>query len=107
MVENHARNEGTYRGRDVVIKCAKSLMPPVSVLVDVLDRVDEMWAVYILPEGHAEVWSITDKQIRENAYFTRGANVQRRAEIYYRHIVPIGKKIGELTEDEVESCRIP
>lgn len=107
MVENHARNEGTYKGRDIVIKCAKSTMPPVSVLVDVLDRIDEVWAVYIMPEGHAEVWSLTQKQIRDNAYFTHGPNVQKRAEIYLRHITPIGKKIGGLTEVEVESCRIP
>ena len=107
MVENYARNEGTYKGRDIVIKCAKSLMPPVSCLIEVLDRIDDMWAVYIMPEGHAEVWSLTQKQVRDNAYFTHGANVQKRIEIYYRHIVPIAKKIGELTEAEVESCRIP
>jgi hypothetical protein len=107
MVDNHARNEGTIRGRDIVIKCAKSLMPPVSILCDVLDRVDEMWAVYVMPDGHAEVWSITSKQIRDNAYFTHGPNVQRRAEIYYRHITPLGKKVGELTEEDVEYCRIP
>jgi hypothetical protein len=107
MVENHARNEGTYRNKDVVIKCAKSLMPPVSVLVEVLDRVDELWAVYIFPEGHAEVWAITASQVRKHAYFTHGPNVQKRAEIYLRHIMPLGKKVGELTVEEVESCRVP
>jgi hypothetical protein len=107
MVENQARNEGAYRKKDIVIKCAKSIMPPVSVLNDVLDRVDELWAVYVMPEGHAEIWSITNAQVHKHAYFTHGANVQKRAEIYLRHIIPIGKKIGELTEREVESCRIP
>jgi hypothetical protein len=107
MVENHARNEGTYRNKDVVIKCAKSLMPPVSVLIEVLDRVDELWAVYIFPEGHAEVWSITAAQVRKHAYFTHGPNVQKRAEMYLRHIMPLGKKVGELTVEEVESCRVP
>ena len=107
MVENHARNEGTFKNKDIVIKCAKSLMPPVSVLVEVLDRVDELWAVYIMPEGHAEVWSIPEKLVRKHSYFTHGANVQKRAEIYYRRIVPIGKKVGEISERDVESCRIP
>lgn len=107
MVENHARNEGVYRKKDIVIKCAKSIMPPVSVLNDVLDRVDELWAVYVMPEGHAEIWSITNAQVHKHAYFTHGPNVQKRAEIYLRHIIPIGKKIGELTEREVEACRIP
>jgi hypothetical protein len=107
MVENHARNEGVYRKKDVVIKCAKSIMPPVSVLNDVLDRVDELWAVYVMPEGHAEIWAITDAQVRKHAYFTHGPNVQKRAEIYLRHIIPLGKKVGELTQREVESCHIP
>jgi hypothetical protein len=107
MVENQAKNEGTHKGRDIVIKCAKSLMPPVSVLIEVLERIDDLWAVYLMPEGHAEVWSVTNKQVREYSYFTHGANVQKRAEIYYRRITPIGKKIGELTISEVESCRIP
>jgi hypothetical protein len=107
MVENHARNEGTYRNKDIVIKCAKSLMPPVSVLVDVLDRVDELWAVYIFPEGHAEIWAISAALVRKHAYFTHGANVQKRAEMYLRYITPLGKKIGELTIEEVEACRVP
>ena len=107
MVDNHAKNEGSHKGRDIVIKCAKSLMPPVSVLIDVLERIDDLWAVYLMPDGSAEVWSVSNKQVRDFSYFTHGANVQKRAEIYYRRIIPIGKKIGVMTEREVESCRIP
>jgi hypothetical protein len=42
MVENQAKNEGTYQRKDICIKCAKSPMPPVSVLTDMLDRVDRV-----------------------------------------------------------------
>jgi hypothetical protein len=107
MSENMSKNEGTYRGRDIVIKCAKSPMPPVSVLIDMVDRIDELWAVYVMPEGGAEVWVVDAKEVREQGYHTHGPNVQKRIEIYLRKIVQIGKLKGTLTEDEVESCHIP
>lgn len=107
MVENHAKNEGNYKGKDICIKCAKSPMPPVSVLLDMLDRIDQLWAVYVLYDGTAEVWAVDTEQIHEHGYFTRGAKVQKRAEMYLRRIKPVGELIGTLTEEEVKSCRIP
>jgi len=107
MVENHAKNEGTFKGKDICIKCAKSPMPPISVLIEMLDRVDEVWAVYVLQDNTAQIWSIDVKKVRELGYFTHGEKVQKRVEIYLRHIMPAGKMIGTLTEREVEYCRIP
>lgn len=107
MVENHAKNEGTYKGKDICIKCAKSPMPPVSILIEMLDRVDQLWAVYVMYDGTAEVWSVDSKKVRELGYFTHGEKVQKRVEIYLRRITPVGTLIGTLTEAEVESCRIP
>jgi hypothetical protein len=107
MVENHAKNEGTYKRKDICIKCAKSPMPPVSVLVDMLDRVDQLWAVYVMFDGTAQVWAIDTKQVRDLGYFTHGEKVQKRVEIYLRRITPVGTLIGTLTKAEVESCRIP
>jgi hypothetical protein len=107
MSENYAKNEGVFKKKDIVIKCAKSIAPPIFVLTDMLDRIDEVWAVYVQEDDTAQVWSITVKQVREHAYFTHGPNVQSRAEIYLRQIQPIGKLIGALTVEEVDSCRIP
>lgn len=107
MVENQAKNEGTYQRKDICIKCAKSPMPPVSVLVDMLDRVDQLWAVYVMFDGTAQVWAIDTKTVRELGYFTHGEKVQKRVEIYLRRITPVGTLIGTLTKQEVESCRIP
>ncbi len=107
MVENQAKNEGTYQRKDICIKCAKSPMPPVSVLVDMLERVDQLWAVYVMFDGTAQVWSIDTKMVRELGYFTHGEKVQKRVEIYLRRITPVGTLIGSLTKEEVESCRIP
>lgn len=107
MVENHAKNEGSIKGKDICIKCAKSPMPPVSVLVEMLDRVDQLWAVYVIYDGTAEVWAIDTKKVRELGYFTHGEKVQKRVEIYLRRIVPVGTLVGKLSAREVESCRIP
>lgn len=107
MSENRSKNEGTYRGQEIAIKCAKSPMPPVSVLVDMLERIDQLWAVYVMLDGSAEVWAIAADKIYEHGYFTRGPKVQKRVEIYLRKIARLGTKIGNLTPEEVESCRIP
>ena len=107
MVENHAKNEGTFAGKDICIKCAKSPMPPVSVLVEMLDRVDQLWAVYVLMDGSAQIWAIDVKKVRQLGYFTHGEKVQKRVEIYLRRITPVGTLVGTLSQSEVESCRIP
>ena len=107
MVENHAKNEGSFRGKDICIKCAKSPMPPVSVLIEMLDRIDQLWAVYVQFDGSAQIWAIDAKKVREIGYFTHGEKVQKRVEIYLRHIMPEGTLVGTLTASEVESCRIP
>jgi hypothetical protein len=107
MSENWSKNEGTWRRKDIVIKCAKSTMPPVSVLVTMLDRIDQLWAVYIVEDGGAEVWAVDVAKVREHGYFTHGPNVQKRVEIYRRKIAAIGKLLGRLSEEEVESCNIP
>lgn len=107
MVENQSKNEGLWKGKDVVIKCAKSPMPPVSVLVEMLDRIDFLWAVFIMYEGHADVWSVPVKVLKDNGYFTSGEKVQKRVELHLKKAEALGTKIGSLTPDEVESCRIP
>lgn len=107
MVENQSKNEGDWRGKDIVIKCAKSPMPPVSVLVEMLDRLDFLWAVFIMYEGHADVWSIPVKALKDNGYFTSGEKVQKRVELHLKKAEVLGTKIGSLSVEDVESCRIP
>lgn len=107
MSENLSKNEGTVRGRDIVIKCAKSQTPPVSVLNDMIDRLDALWAVFLTPDGSGEVWEISTSALREYGYQTHGANVQRRIEINYRKVIQIGKLVGTIGESEVDSCNIP
>lgn len=107
MVENQSKNEGNWRGKDIVIKCAKSPMPPVSVLVEMLDRLDFLWAVFIMPEGHADVWSVSVKALKDNGYFTSGEKVQKRVELHLKKAQALGTKVGTLDADDVDSCRIP
>lgn len=107
MSDNMSKNEGAYGGKDIVIKCAKSTMPPVAILIDMLERVDELWAVYMMPEGGAEVWVVPIEKVRAHGYYTCGPKVQKRVEIYRRKIIQLGTLFGALTAAEVESCNIP
>lgn len=107
MSDNYSKNEGRHRGKDIVIKCAKSQTPPISVLTEMLDRLDEVWAVFLTPDGGGEVWRVTAAAVREYGYQTHGVNVPRRVEIGLRKISVLGTLVGTLDADEVDSCHIP
>ena len=107
MSANLSKNEGTFRRKNIIIKCAKSPMPPVSVLARTLEHIDQLWAVYIMPEGSAEIWAVDAGQVREHGYLTRSHTTPRRVELFRRKIILIGKQIGTLEPEEVESCYIP
>ena len=107
MSPNHAKNEGTFGNRDIVIKCAKSTTPPVSVLSSMLERLDDVWAVFILADGSAEVWTAPARVIRKHAHQTRGLKAAPRFEITRRRLSPHAKLVGVLPVAEVERCRIP
>lgn len=107
MCDNYSKNEGRLRGRDLVIKCAKSQTPPISVLTEMLGRLDDVWAVFLVPDGSAEVWVISAAAMRGNGYQTHGPNVPRRVELGYRKISALGKMVGTLEVEEVDSCHIP
>lgn len=107
MAGNRSCNEGELRGRAIAIKCAKSPMPPVTVLIDMLDRVDTLWAVYLTLDDGAEVWAIEMADVKRHGYYTRGPRVQKRVELYRRKAIRIGRLVGTLTPDEVAVCDIP
>jgi hypothetical protein len=107
MSPNHARNEGEWGGRDVVIKCAKSPAPPVSVLMSMVDRLDELWAVFVMPSGEAEVWRVPVATLQRHGYLTQGRNVTPRLEITRRKVSLCGELLGVLDRESVEACRIP
>ena len=107
MSDNWSKNVGIWQERNIVIKCAKSPMPPVSVLIGTLESIDELWAVYVMPEGHAEIWSVPVREVRAHGYFTHGARVPKRVEITRRKILALGAQIGTLDSRDVDSCRIP
>ncbi len=107
MSSNHANNRGEFASKSVVIKCAKSTTPPVSVLVSMLNDLDELWAVFIVPSGRAEVWVVPIAQLEKRGYHTRGPKVQKRIEITRRRILNCGELLGTLEANEVEACRIP
>jgi len=107
MSQNWSKNEGVIGGKTVVIKCAKSTVPPVTVLISMLERLDDLWAVYLMPDGGAELWVVPIDAVRQYGYWTHGANVRHRIELSRRKVVRLGYLKGMLLPHEVESCDIP
>lgn len=107
MVDNHAKNIGVYRGKKIIIKCAKSITPPVSILESNLERTDELWAVYLMPEGHADIYAINIADVRRIGYKTRGLGADCRLELTLKKVRLSGQFIGTLGEADVEACHIP
>lgn len=107
MVADRSKNEGTHGRTCVVIKCAKSPVPPIFVSAEMLQRVDEVWGVFVTYGQGAEIWSCPAEFVRRNAYFTRNPKIMPRAEITLRTMKRGGTMIGKVSQEEIESCHIP
>jgi hypothetical protein len=106
MISDRAKNEGTRSKTRIVIKCAKSPFPPIFVTLEMLERTDEVWGVFLHEEG-GEVWSCPASYVRRVAYVTRNPKIAPRASIGLKKMRRGGQLIGIISQDEVESCHIP
>jgi hypothetical protein len=107
MVADRSKNEGTRGKTCVVIKCAKSPVPPIFISAEMLQRVDEVWGVFVTYGDGAQIWSCPAEFVRRNAYFTRNPKIMPRAEITLRTMKRGGTLIGTVSQAEIESCNIP
>jgi hypothetical protein len=107
MVADRSKNEGAHGKTNVVIKCAKSPVPPIFISAEMLQRVDEVWGVFVIYGEGAQVWSCPAEFVRRNAYFTRNPKIMPRAEITFKTMKRGGQMIGTVTQAEVEACHIP
>lgn len=107
MVADRAKNEGEQGKKRVVIKCAKSTIPPIFVSAEMLTRVDEVWGVFLSFGEGAQVWSCPADFVRRNAYFTHNPRVPARAEITLKTIKKGGTLLGTISQEEIEACHVP
>ncbi|RYG75540.1 hypothetical protein EON80_00380 [bacterium] len=107
MVSDRSKNEGAHGKTNVVIKCAKSPVPPIFISAEMLQRVDEVWGVFVTYGEGAQIWSCPADFVRRNAYFTRNPKIMPRAEITLRTMKRGGTLIGTVTQDEIDACHIP
>ena len=107
MERNRNLSEGTLDGRRIAIRCAKSKTPPIAVSVSVLERVHEVWGVFLTQTDAAQVYSLSATEFKRLAYFYSPRNGQPSYTIRLKRFSSRATLIGMLSEEEVEAIEIP
>lgn len=107
MERNLNLSEGTVNGRRVAIRCAKSKTPPISVSASVLERVHEVWGVFLTQTDAAQVYSLSATEFKRLAYFYSPRNGQPIYTIRLKRFSSRATLLGTLGEEEVEQIDIP
>ena len=100
-------SEGTLDGRLIAIRCAKSKTPPITVSAATLERVNEVWGVFLTQTDAAQIYSLSAADFKRTACFYSPRNGQphycARLSRFSRH----AQLIGTVPEEEVEAIGIP
>ncbi len=108
QMEGHRNlSEGTLDGRRIAIRCAKSKTPPISVSESVLERVHEVWGVFLTQTDAAQIYSLPVSEFKRLAYFYCPRNGQPTYTIRLKRFSSRATLVGMLGEEEVERIEIP
>lgn len=107
MERNRNLSEGTLDGRRIAIRCAKSKTPPISVSASVLERVHEVWGVFLTQTDAAQIYSLPVSEFKRLAYFYSPRNGQPTYTIRLKRFSSRATLVGMLGEEEVERIEIP
>ncbi len=100
-------SEGTLDGRQIAIRCAKSKTPPISVSASALERVHEVWGVFLTQTDAAQVYSLPAQEFKRLAYFYSPRNGQPTYTIRLKRFSSRATLLGTVPEEEVEGIEIP
>lgn len=100
-------SEGTLDGRRVAIRCAKSKTPPISVSASALERVHEVWGVFLTQSDAAQVYSLPAQEFKRLAYFYSPRNGQPTYSIRLKRFSSRATLLGIVSEEEVAQVEIP
>jgi hypothetical protein len=100
-------SEGVLDGRVVAIRCAKSKTPPISVSASALERVHEVWGVFLTQTDAAQVYSLPAQEFKRLAYFYSPRKGQPVYTIRLKRFSSRATLVGTLGEEEVEQVEIP
>ncbi len=100
-------SEGVLDGRHIAIRCAKSKTPPISVSASALERVHEVWGVFLTQTDAAQVYCLSAQEFKRMAYFYCPRKGQPTYTIRLKRFSSRAKLIGTLSEEQVGSIEIP
>jgi hypothetical protein len=107
MSVNRSLNEGTLDRTPIVIKCAKSVRAPLTVSKTTLERVNEVWAVFLTSTDAGEVWRLSASDFKQAASFYSPRNGVPHYSIRYKRIKARAELVGIIPEKDVARCEIP
>ncbi len=100
-------SEGTLDGRRIAIRCAKSKTPPISVSASTLERVHEVWGVFLTQTDAAQIYALSAPEFKRIASFYSPRNGQPIYTIRLKRLSARATLIGTLSEEEVAQIEIP
>ena len=107
MSRNRAINEGTLGQMPVIIKCAKSYGAPIQVSAASLERVSEVWGVFLSPVDDGEIWRASAADFKRVAYFYAPREGTPYYSIRYSRFKRIATRAATVPADDVLRVEIP
>lgn len=107
MSRNRAINEGTLDHTPVIIKCAKSYQAPIQVSASSLERVSEVWGVFLNEVDDGEVWRAPVAEFKRFAYYYAPREGVPHYQIRYSRFKRIATRAGTVPAADVLRVEIP
>lgn len=107
MSRNRAINEGELGNIPVIIKCAKSYQAPIQVSAHSLERVSEVWGVFLSAVDDGEVWRASATDFKKLAYFYAPRDGVPYYMIRYKRFKRIATLAGVVPAADVLRVEIP
>ncbi len=107
MSRNRAINEGVFGRTPVIIKCAKSYQAPIQVSANSLERVGEVWGVFLSEVDDGEVWRAPAAEFKKLAYYYAPLDGVPYYMIRYTRFKRIATLAGTVPAKDVLRVEIP
>ena len=107
MSRNRAINEGVFERTPVIIKCAKSYQAPIQVSANSLERVGEVWGVFLSAVDDGEVWRASAAEFKKLAYYYAPRDGVPYYMMRYSRFKRIATHAGTVPSKDVLRVEIP
>lgn len=107
MSRNRALNEGTFERTPIIIKCAKSYQAPIQISANSLERVGEVWGVFLSAVDDGEVWRAPAAEFKKLAYYYAPREGTPSYMMRYSRFKRIATLAGVVPAEDVLRVEIP